>query len=232
VLFRSGVSRSATDEELKQAFEQRQRRYHPDTLIGIDRGLVHEKVEELYVRIHNAYRTLIDPKTRERYLAQLENRTETTHTNVASRTGRYVTLKSKPEHALLFEEGFSHLRSGDFVKARALFKEAIEHEPSARYRAYEAWTDYLVNPGEHQASAEKTLASLHAENPDEALFPYLLGNIALREKNVDRATAFFQKAVDIDPQHIESARQLRILRMRQKSSEVSGLFDLFKKDNR
>jgi len=64
------------------------------------------------------------------------------------------------------------------------------------------------------------------------LLPYLLGNLALREKDSKKAADYFTAAIKIDPQHIDSARQLRLLRMRQRKTETSGLFDLFKKKNK
>jgi len=53
----------------------------------------------------------------------------------------------------------------------------------------------------------------------------------MRENNEKRATACYERALEIDPQNIDAARQLRIIRMRQrqKSSESSGLFDIFRK---
>ena len=69
-----GVAQDATNEEVTKSFKERKARYHPDRLIGIDRGLVHEKIEELYIRIDNAYRTLINPDARQRYIEQLESK--------------------------------------------------------------------------------------------------------------------------------------------------------------
>ena len=78
-------------------------------------------------------------------------------------------------------------------------------------------------------SAKQLLKKLHKDNKKDPLFSYLLGNVALREKDAKQATAYFELAVSIDPQHIESSRQLRILRMRQKGSELSTIFQRFKK---
>ncbi|MCP4680089.1 MAG: response regulator [Deltaproteobacteria bacterium] len=224
-----GVSRNASAEDIRQAFEKRKKRYHPDTLIGIDTGLVHEKIEELYVRIHNAYRTLVDPETRRQYLEQIDGDGAGAPMSSQTKTGPFSTIENKPEDERLFEKGFSCLRSGDYKGAHSAFTKATEIEPKPRYEAHVAWVAYLIDARRQKVNTEKVLMRLHKENKNEALYPYLLGNLALKEKDKKRATQFFERAIRIDPQHIDSARQLRILRMRQQSSEVSGLFEIFKK---
>lgn len=224
-----GVSREASPEEISASFKERQRRYHPDTLVGIDTGLVHEKIEELFVRIHNAYRTLIDPSARARYLQQLDDKEEGAPMTSSTKTGRFATIKKKAQDEILFEEGFALLRNGDVDRAHELFLQAEQISPKPRYTAHRVWSAYLIDPVGKKQDAEKALARLRKENPEEALYPYLLGSLALREKDGKRAEFFFDQSVRIDPQHIDSARQLRILRMRQQTSEASGLFELFKR---
>ncbi len=225
-----GVSRQASVTEITEAFKTRQQRYHPDTLIGIDTGLIHEKVEELYVRIHNAYRTLVDPAARKRYVQRLDQKVESVSMSPArSRLKQKRAGLSKKRDLVLFEEGFLALRNGDFGRAQDLFGQAHALSPSPRYQAYHAWASYLSDPIEQQQTTEQLLNKLHDEQPEEVLFVYLLGNLMLREKKEKKATAYFMQAVKLDPQHIDSARQLRLLRLRHRSSETSGLFDIFRK---
>jgi tetratricopeptide (TPR) repeat protein len=147
-----------------------------------------------------------------------------------SKTGQFETLANKPRHELLFEDGFSLLRNGEFARALPMFEEADKLQPKARYRAYTAWCSYLANP-KLRETVEHDLVQLTKQNADDALMYYLLGNFYMREKNEKRATACYEKALEIDSQNIDAARQLRIIRMRQrqKTTESSGLFDLFKK---
>lgn len=225
-----GLSRDITDnEKINLAFSERQRRYHPDSLIGIDTGLVHEKIEELYVRIHNAYRTLIDPVSRERYLKQLEDTSKGAPVSSLSKTklnGAPVSTRAKTPAELFFEQGFSLLRNNALKRAFDFFISAEKIEPRPRYQAYRVWTAYLLNPKEEKKSTEEKLYQLQTENSEEALYPYLLGNMALREKDFSRAAYFFKRAITVDPQHIDSTRQLQLLRTFGYRIENSGLFDL------
>lgn len=222
-----GVSRGATNEEVTSAFEKRQKRYHPDGLVGIDSGLIHDKMEELYIRVHNAYRTLIDPESRRRYLKQLDEKVQGAPIISRSKTSKIIGNSSRSEDAEFFEKGYSLLRSGEYESARQMFEKAEEIKSKPRYQAYVAWSGYLANPEQEKAKTERTLAGLQKDNPDDALFAYLLGNLALKEKSTKRAVSHFEQAVRADPRHIDSARQLRLLKMREKN-ENTGVFRLKK----
>ncbi|MCU0662243.1 MAG: response regulator [Myxococcota bacterium] len=226
-----GVTRDASDEEIQRAFFDRRQRYHPDAFSGMDAGLVHEKIEELYVRLHNAYRILSNPETKAKYLASLEDKMlgQPLETVPRGRTGRYTTSSMRPADVLAFEEGFAALRAGDHGRAAECFQKANEIVPKPRYEAYHAWAEFLQNPLVNRASAEQTLQKLAREHSDEAQVLYLLGNLCLRNQENDKAISYFERTLQVDDKHIDAARQLRLLRMRQRGSEASGLFDLFKK---
>jgi curved DNA-binding protein CbpA/hydrogenase maturation factor len=221
-----GVAQDATSEVVTKSFKERKERYHPDRLIGIDSGLVHEKIEELYIRVHNAYRTLLNPDARQRYIEQLESKV---HGAPVISKNKPRGFSSKSEDILCFEKGYTLLRGGYYEKANEMFATAFEAEPKPRYEAYRAWTAYLIRPAEEKSEARQVLLRLKEANAKEALYPYLLGTMAVRENEIKQAMSYFLKAVQLDPKHIDSARQLRILRMRQKGKETSGLFDILKR---
>jgi len=72
---RLGVSRNATQEELKKAFRQLAIRYHPDKNLTLDNA-GKKAAEENFKRVNQAYETLSNPDTRQKYDTLLE-RTQT-----------------------------------------------------------------------------------------------------------------------------------------------------------
>jgi CheY-like chemotaxis protein/curved DNA-binding protein CbpA len=225
-----GVQRDASNDEIKRAFEIRRRRYHPDMIVGVDKGLVHEKIEELYIKIHMAYKTLISKTDREKYIKSLEETDRDILLDSRSKTGRQQALSEKEEHLRHFESGLFQLRNGRYEEALKDFNKAESLMPDkVKYRAFRAWASCIAHP-EKSFDALTELKKLFKDNSDDPLLPYLLGNYYLRHKKNSEAEAFFKKALEIDPRHIDAARQLRLLHMRKsKNSEMSGLFDLFGK---
>ena len=62
-----GVSRSATDKEIRQAYRKLARQYHPDVNPG------KKGAEDRFVRINEAYEVLSDPENRRKYDKYGEN---------------------------------------------------------------------------------------------------------------------------------------------------------------
>ena len=59
-----GVTRSASDEEIKKAYRNLSRKYHPDANVNNpDRAQAEEKFKE----VNEAYETLSDPQKRKMY---------------------------------------------------------------------------------------------------------------------------------------------------------------------
>ena len=62
-----GLSRNASQEEIRKSFRQLSLKYHPD------RNAANENAHSIFIVINNAYRMLANEKTRKQYDAYLEN---------------------------------------------------------------------------------------------------------------------------------------------------------------
>lgn len=58
-----GVSRTASEKEIKKAYKKLSKKWHPDLVAAADK----EKAQKIFVEISEAYQTLKDPKKREVY---------------------------------------------------------------------------------------------------------------------------------------------------------------------
>ncbi|MBN1325424.1 J domain-containing protein [Candidatus Falkowbacteria bacterium] len=65
-----GVDKSASEDEIKKAFRDLARKYHPDKYSGLADDL-RQQAEERFKDINEAYQVLIDPDKRAKYDATL-----------------------------------------------------------------------------------------------------------------------------------------------------------------
>ena len=145
------VEKSVSTPELKKAYYDIARKYHPDRFRGADKSLL-SQIESSFARITQAYDTLRDAKLRASYDAKLDAQKRaarlaesapkaTASTNEDSidspDEARDEGLTPTQQAEIQFKKGFAALELGDRNVAVGLLGSAartVAHEP--RYRAY------------------------------------------------------------------------------------------------
>jgi len=144
------VEKNVSMPELKKAYYDIARKYHPDRFRGAEKALL-SRVESSFARITQAYDTLRDAKLRASYDAKLAAQKRAAHlaesapkatasTNegtVESDDVRDDGLSPAQQAEIQFKKGFAALELGDRNLAVGLLGSAartVAHEP--RYRAY------------------------------------------------------------------------------------------------
>lgn len=95
---------------------------------------------------------------------------------------------------------------GDTVKWIALLKEGVAKFPSDPF-FYQTLIQHYDKAGDRNAL--NTLADeLIATNPTNSLFVYLKGYIAQQQKDMETATTWYKKTLEIDPNHLEALANL------------------------
>ncbi|MCZ7584466.1 MAG: tetratricopeptide repeat protein [Deltaproteobacteria bacterium] len=114
------------------------------------------------------------------------------------------------------------IRDGAFDQAAALLKEILDAKPDdveARLRL--VWAEFLRDakaaPDEARRKAEEKLQSLTRERGGDERPHYYLGRVALRLEDYRRAQTHFRKAHEINPDSVETNRELRLLSQRMQS---------------
>ncbi|MBN2804185.1 MAG: response regulator [Deltaproteobacteria bacterium] len=222
------VKQTDSPEKIKIEYDKLLNKYPVENLKQIKNELVLDKIGELNRKFTTAYKILSDPEKKKMYIDKLERPTSALSMSPRSKTSLHAPLDYKKLHSQFFDKGLMSLREADFEKALNFFLKADEAEHKPKYSAYIIWSKFLINPKDTLKNTESEFKILLKENSDETLIPYLLGSFYLRLKNKTEAQNYFKKALNIDPQNIDAARQLRILNMRQ-STESSGLFDILTK---
>ena len=197
---RLGIPRTAGRDQVKQAYLLLAKQFHPDRFISPGLAEVAPVVKDLFSALNEAYETLGDDRRRNEYLARLSS-------GAASGGDAGVG-------ALLdFKKGESYLKSRDYPRARGFLEAAIRADPRAEYKAALAWA-LIRDPKSPDRERAKTLLdeALQDQTCDRAF--YIAGVLAREQGDEQRAEALFRSTLRANPQHVEAAREIRLLEMR------------------
>ena len=148
-----GVDPAATGDEIKRAFRQFARRYHPDRFAG-DAGPRLDRATQIYRRGSEAFQVLTRPTSRRAYDRVLRAGKTRLSGDDADREEARERAAQAPRPAA------PQIRS---TRARAYYDRAAEEARAGRWR--DAW---------------KSMKAALAEEPDNALIQMRLSQIELR----------------------------------------------------
>jgi CheY-like chemotaxis protein/tetratricopeptide (TPR) repeat protein len=208
-----GVSKSATDDQIREAYFALAKRTHPDRFSGAS-DAVRRVAEQVFAVISQAYEVLGHRDRRNEYLRAQQTRER----DRADIEEGERALKAE----LAFQKGIALLRRKAHAQAAEQFGEAVENYPDeGEYHAYLGWALWLSDP---QATGRAELARGHilrgrklAPGSDK---PYLfLGKLSKAEGRDAVAEKMFQKVIELDPDCVDAIRELRLIDMRRQRSK-------------
>jgi len=225
-----GISRQAGERQIKDAYLQRVKQFHPDR--HADPGLadLKQKLEALLIRMGEAYEVLRDSGRRARYVAELDTR-------ASALSGRVLTLSSSGAGPASVDE------PGDDSMAEQAIRQADQLVSESRYfdaiQVLEGAIPWIQSMGLKHA-AQVRLARVYARNPhwvrrSETLLhgvvredpsridAYFALGIIYRESGLrTRALAMFRKVLDLSPKHGPALAQVRALEKPAPSGNLLG----------
>lgn len=207
-----GVSRTASEEEIKKAYFTLARKYHPDRFNQEVKDV--SLINEVFNAITTAYRTLIDPDQRKKYDAQLYSSSQESAED----------LVKKAE--IKYRQGRTLYNQGMYEEAIIFLEEAIRlRRNKADYYLLLAMAESKL-PAYKKKAEEDFLKAIEMEpwNPEGYLG---LGLLYLNEGLKVKAKKQLQKALEIDPNHQQAKAVFAEL---EKGEKKGGLKDLFKID--
>jgi curved DNA-binding protein CbpA len=215
-----GVPQTATRDEIKRAYFDAARRFHPDRLASMGLEALRPEVEKIFRRVSEAYGTLFDDARREQYVATLGD------PNAAVDAGAKMM-------ALLEAEGA--LRRGDMLLSKNDL--AVEGSPEeGEHLGMLAWARLCARQIDLPA-AQRLLQEALRQSPKCGRLHHYYG-MTLKGDDSDRAAASFRRALELDKRLLASEQELRLMDMRagrgpQKPAEPppkkGGLFGRFRK---
>lgn len=198
---------AATAAQVRDAYFTLAKQFHPDRVLGLGLRDLAPQAEALFRRINEAYTVLADAKARASYEEGLKQP-----------PGAKDEARSALEAEFCFQRGTVAFRKKQFGKALEEFKEA--HRLDSRegeHLAWIAWTTFC-DPQIEKAAALPKIKQLLLEAlelaPKNTQIHYFLAETYLALGEDKRAVAALNRVLEIQPEHVDAQRRMRLIRMR------------------
>jgi hypothetical protein len=212
-----GVTREATEAQVKEAYFRMAKRFHPDAHHDAALSDLRDKLEAVFIRLGDAYEVLRNPRIRASYEKALDARTPRPEpaAHSPSSPARSVAPEA-PDPAQEVRLAEEAIRKAARSVAAEKYWEAIQFlEPAigrvegkirqnGRVLLAKA---YMKNPNWVKQGEELLLAVLQ-DDPKNIEACLLLGNIYKIGGLRSRAVGMFRKVLEIKPDHEEALAQL------------------------
>jgi len=232
-----GVTKDATEHQIKQAYYKYAKEYHPDRYFGKVGGDLKIKVDEIFEKLTQAKDQLDTEDKVEEYKKFLEG-IQPKETDTRIEEVKQVIIAEQA-----FQSGVQYFKIKKYYRASDAFKKATETNPSeAEYAAFYGWAlwhiplekdvdpeDKKLNPfdseGEAQYQARDILNRTIATNPRCEKAYLFMGYIYKTQGLREFAERQFEKALLVNPNCVEALRELRLLKMVNPPQKEKTIFD-------
>ena len=200
-----------TRQDLKDAYLLLAKKFHPDRVSSLGIEVLRGPADRLFQKISEAYTTLLDDSQRAEYRAIVKD---------SSLAGGRQRAQQILQAELSFQKGEVFFRKGNYEQAEQMFMSALEGNPDeGEHHAMLAWTRYTAakQRGTHHERAEELKNNLMEAlrlSPRCAKASYFLGKILLDQGKQEDALPHFERAVHLNPNYVEPAREINIIKMR------------------
>jgi curved DNA-binding protein CbpA len=210
-----GVSQGATSDEVRAAYFGIAKRIHPDRLLAVGVTDISSEAQRLFARINQAFGVLSDPQRRAEYGLMLaaggEEVVRKAQADAEDKAGKVLRAEET------FRLGEMALRRSQFDQARVLFEEAVSLNPEeAEYHALLAWAIWLSSANKQVVApdVQRRFAQALALSPQCVPAHFYGGQVAKNSGQIQAAIEAFRTVIDLEPEHVEAALELRLLRGR------------------
>jgi curved DNA-binding protein CbpA len=217
-----GVPETATAEQVKAAYFDAAKRYHPDRLKTLELESLREAVEKIFRRVGEAYGQLFDDKLRADYKASL-GRSRDADPEAHAKAMKII------EAEMAMRRGEIALKRGDFASALRELEAAVAGNPTEGEHLSVLAFARVCAGQTSWGEAKAQFAQGARLSPKSGRTYYYLGLANKETGEQDKAYNYFRKAIDLDPRLIDAEREMRLINMRKEKNEKKGLFDRFRK---
>lgn len=189
---RLGLASGASRDEVRQAYLQLAKGFHPDRFAAPAFADLHDAVRVFFTAVNEAYEVLSNEERRRAYLAD--------------RAG--ASSQAADAARLDFQKGEVCHRAKEWGRARGFYEAAVRADPRPDYLAALAWT-FVVDPAHRDVARSKALLAQALEDAGCARARYVSGLVARDAGDEGEAERWFRAAVQADPRFADAQRELR-----------------------
>jgi len=200
-----GLTTKADAGAIKMAYFKLAKQFHPDTVPPNAPEALAKAKADVFARIGEANRTLVDEKARADYIAELE----------AGGTGEQVDVAQILAAEEMFQKGQILVKARKFPEAVKMLDEAIKANPEeGEFYSYRGYAKFFLNADRKAGYAEamKDISVCLKKNPRCASVHYFQGMMAKVLGDTSGAKRHFQHTVELDKNHIDAQRELRMMK--------------------
>jgi curved DNA-binding protein CbpA len=200
-----GLNPNADAAAVKVAYFKFARAYHPDTVPPDAPEQLGKLKAEIFGRVGDANRMLSDDKTRAEYLEEVK----------AGNAGEKVDIAQILAAEEMFQKGGILVKARKFPEAVKMLDDAIKaNAEEGEYFAWRGYAKFFTFPDKKQGFAEamKDIAVCLKRNDKVAAAWYFQGHMSKLLGDNAAAKKHFQKCVQLNPEHIDAQRELRLLK--------------------
>ena len=215
-----GIADTARDQEVREAFMALAKVFHPDKVGRRAPGLV-ELAAKVFARISEANDALARPEMRAAYIQQLRK------SRGASADRREVNRILTAEQQ--FQRAEEAMRRKDWDGALECLRWALELDADeGEFHSLRGWVVFLKSQDQGGGDIEAALDQVRkgiALAPQSPTGWYYLGQIRKACGDPAEAERMFRKTIELRPNHVEAARELRLMQLRRAKGDdtVSGM---------
>ena len=198
-----GVKRDATPAQIKIAYFQLAKTYHPDA--GPPGESADEKKlrADIFARLGEAWSILGEDASRARYLEELKS---------GGKPDIDVAAIFRSEE--LFQKATALVRSRQYAVALTTLNEAMKLNDEPEFSVWKAFVEFLVaEDGKRQHAASAAAIETALKKVPRCMPAYLfLGQMAKVMGQLDLAEKHLKRGLALEPDHVELTRELKYLR--------------------
>jgi curved DNA-binding protein CbpA len=203
-----GVDKNASVDVLQAAYFALAKRWHPDRL-NQDLLPYREQVSKVFARMSEAFQTLSDQERRAQYMNLLKGGTGTPEEQ--EKIARIL------EASVDFQKAEVYLKKNDIANAHKYASQALKYNPEQPdYQALAAWLD-SQQPNVSSSDLLKIIQvfdKILLANPEHRRSCWYRGNLLKRAGQESKAMKDFKHLLELDPHHLDAAREIRLYEMR------------------